>query len=414
MIKKYKDIYLILILCLLSLIINLLYLNYVPLFDEFGDEVDYKNLANNLFLGKGFTQDGINPEINRVPIYPLFLSLFLFITNDLSLIAKITNSIFASLIPLLIYLLGSLIMDKKNALIASFIGVFYPGFIVYNFYPSSEMIFLVFFGLLYYFFIKYLNKSNNYLIILFFVLFAISSLLREEFFFFIITLSLLLIYKLKYYKVRKKQIFTGLFVFLIITMTWGMRNYYVSGFWYMPTTVMGGPVNLWQSLYYSNCDKQKMMDYKHNIIDKLPYNYSRKLVLEQSLNLIKNQPSTYLNALIWNFKELFIGSHTVVIKPLAEVTFNQALKDKKYYFIIIKIILFSFNIIITTLGFIGIYLMRRNKIAMLLAFPFLFKVIIHFLTKGEIRYLIPVYPFLLIFSAVTINLIYTKYILHYK
>ena len=100
MIKKYKDIYLILILCLLSLIINLLYLNYVPLFDEFGDEVDYKNLANNLFLGKGFTQDGINPEINRVPIYPLFLSLFLFITNDLSLIAKITNSIFASLIPL--------------------------------------------------------------------------------------------------------------------------------------------------------------------------------------------------------------------------------------------------------------------------------------------------------------------------
>jgi len=390
----------IILIILLSLIIKTIYVVSVDTDKEFGDQSWYIELAKNLHDKNNFSRDGINPEINRNPLYPTILSIFYFFIKDFYLIAKLINILLGSLIPLILYKISLIYFNKRTSKIVAFLSLIYPPFTIYSIYVLTEIFYTFLLLISYYFLLKYIsNKRINYGVLAF-VLLGFSTLTRGETFFLTIILIVFLFFYDK--KSNSRHLFIFAIIFLIILLPLSIRNYLVADY-FSPLEISGGPVNLWFALYKNICDKNKLIEYKDKYITKLTYKEQNAFYKNQIIDLLRKKPMIYVHTLINNFKELFIGSHTVAIPKLNKLTFKESLNKKNYVFAFIKIVLFSFNIFITIIGFLGMYLYRKNKFILILLLPFIFKVLLHALTQGNARYLIPVYPFLLIFSALSIN-----------
>lgn len=73
-----------------------------------------------------------NEPFYRAPLYPYLLAMFFRITDSSPYWSRFIQIVFGSLLPLLIYLFGLKLFDRRVAFWAATIGVLYPTFIYYD------------------------------------------------------------------------------------------------------------------------------------------------------------------------------------------------------------------------------------------------------------------------------------------
>jgi hypothetical protein len=200
-----------LLIILLGLVIRLFFfflLFDLPLFD---DANAYTDLALN--ISNHLKYENFEGLAYRPPIYPLFLSLFFFLSSNLTFIklAQITLSLFSIL--LTYFLAQNISKSKKTALMAAFLVTLSPNL---SFYPSlllSEtlFVFLLLFSLL-------LLQTNLNLLASFF--WTLTILTRPSTFFFY---PLWLLFK----RSPSKNTLLALFFFFSCLSVWTLRNYSV-------------------------------------------------------------------------------------------------------------------------------------------------------------------------------------------
>jgi len=147
--KKHKRFLLGLFFC--ALIVRLLFFflftrhgeNYLIYFDS----AQYQNLAQQIADGKGITNSDGTAQFYRLPGYSLFLASFYKLFDSGETYALLVQIILASLIPILIFLLSSMLFPTQLvvAKVSSTIAAIHVGFVLYAGMIATETLFTIFF-----------------------------------------------------------------------------------------------------------------------------------------------------------------------------------------------------------------------------------------------------------------------------
>jgi len=113
-----------------SLLIRFLVVNYRYVINN--DEVIYFNVARNLFLGKGFTEDGINPHLLFHPLYPFYSLSIYYFSKSFELASKLNFVLFGGTICVPLYYLAKRIYNVRVARLSVLIMVFLPSWLLSN------------------------------------------------------------------------------------------------------------------------------------------------------------------------------------------------------------------------------------------------------------------------------------------
>lgn len=335
-----------------------------------------------------------------VPLYPMFLSIFFRIFQPNYLLAIFLSIILFGLASCLLYLIGVLLLGNRAGLYATIIFSFFPTLFVYSLHPKTEPLFLVFFLSAFYSFILFLRSDRNRYLILTAFFLGLSTLTKEVMVFFIILIAIFIVLK---YTIHWKQAIKTVSLLMIIYMAvlspLIMYNYRKSGHF-----AISGKV-----LAYTNFLKEKIGILK---TEKYIVASNKK---ETSSEKIGN---LFLNILDYFYKRRhFFGSTgtTVLLETLgydvSELSAISESKSPKLFLATLK--KFGWGWIIfqyCTLFFVGyvyissffalLFLIMRRKLKEVISFLL---ILLYFLAAyfyhDNVRYFIPVIPFLSILSA---------------
>ncbi|MFQ5454299.1 MAG: ArnT family glycosyltransferase, partial [Candidatus Zixiibacteriota bacterium] len=115
-----------------AIIIRVIYLNQIEVMATFDaptmDEKYHLELVQSINSDEGLPKE----PFFRAPLYPLFLASLFKITNDSFYQVRLIQLIIGSFLPLLMFLLGIKLFNRKIAFWLAVIAVFYPTFIYYD------------------------------------------------------------------------------------------------------------------------------------------------------------------------------------------------------------------------------------------------------------------------------------------
>ena len=163
------------------------------------DQAEYGRVAINLAEHSSFSmgkEAPYSPDPARTPIFPIFLSIWYWISGDFVL-STIINIFLSSITSIIVFELAMLVLKSKKA---SFASAMIFAFLPYGAYLSdlimADTLFVLFFGLFLYFFARFIifNKDIKYSwIVLSSFLLGLSALTRPITQFFIIIPILILL-----------------------------------------------------------------------------------------------------------------------------------------------------------------------------------------------------------------------------
>ena len=140
----------------------LLYIIIIALFasSEYHGEMAFLKFANN--ISKGYYSDEVNVNLNQGPGYPIFLLPFVILKLPL-FTAKLFNSVILFLATQYFYHTLRFYIEKKPAIIATYLLGMYPPILIFLPYLGSEVLayFLVC-GFVYHFSKMYENRKFNW------------------------------------------------------------------------------------------------------------------------------------------------------------------------------------------------------------------------------------------------------------
>ena len=195
------------------------------------DTYQYDLLARNIIEGNGFSlseHPPYNPDFNRTPIYPLFISIFYTLLWYKPFIIIIAQILLTSFLAYIIYSLPFL--TRKEAFIASILYVFNLNIALNGSQLLTETLFmtLIFWGVL--LFHKFLTVRKLYLLLLSAFIFGIGALTRPIGIFFPFVLGIYLVFYMLAGDGRKAFKKAILFPLIFIVMfvasisPWCIRN----------------------------------------------------------------------------------------------------------------------------------------------------------------------------------------------
>lgn len=115
-----------------ALLIRIVYLQQIqemPTFETvFMDERYHVELADQINSPEGYPDE----PFFRAPLYPYTLAMLFTVTGKSFYWTRFIQSIVGSFIPVIIFLLGLRLFDRRTGLIAGIVAVFYPTFIYYD------------------------------------------------------------------------------------------------------------------------------------------------------------------------------------------------------------------------------------------------------------------------------------------
>ncbi|MBU2263320.1 glycosyltransferase family 39 protein [Patescibacteria group bacterium] len=242
--KNHKIEFFIFLLALLARIL-LFYINLEANGGNFENTIHggdwYFEVSKNLFLGNGFSIDGLSPSPIHVPLYPLFLALSLWFFGSYKF-AVASQIIIGALIPLIGRRVSlKLIPSEKVGIWVGIVLALEPSFILFSSIFITETLFISFFLLFAFSFISYLEKNDTRSLLLSSFLLGISALTKTAVQFFPVFLIPLAWWFLRKRLPLKKLVVHGalfISIFLLLLSPWVYRNYKefgVPGMTIMPT-----------------------------------------------------------------------------------------------------------------------------------------------------------------------------------
>src|SRR3989338_7574686 len=142
-IDKKKHIFSLFILIFLAFSIRFFFLQHASFITP--DGTQYVTIAKNLINKGEYKSDGSHfPDIIQPPLYPLILSVFIRLFDDLELLGRLVSAIFGSLLIIPFFHLSQRIFNKKVAYIGSTLIVFYPALIQSSIDALTESTYIFF------------------------------------------------------------------------------------------------------------------------------------------------------------------------------------------------------------------------------------------------------------------------------
>ena len=359
------------------------------------DENIYIGLANNILTGKGYSLDGINPTGERVPLYPVFLSIVFFLGGEYYIVARIIQTVIGAASCCMIYLLGKEIFSTGVGIIAASIAIFYYPFIQMPAYLVTETlsIFLLLFS--FWWFAKFKEIYFPWGFIICGILFGLTGLARSTVFVFYLILPLIIVITSLNKKEGLKQA-TWIIVGIALTLfPWTLRNY--SHFHkFIPMSTRAGfvlyqgnnPMATGDSGGWWPMGKEYIIPNEVSLMTELERN---SYFGEEATRFIKNNPG--------KFFRLFFKKISNMWRPYYTGT-SQLSKT---------VMIFSY-IPVMILGISGMFLSYKSwrKTFIFIVF-ILYYVLVHAVLVATIRYRWLTMPFFFIFAGFTVNHILQKF-----
>lgn len=385
-------------LLILGFVVRLIYiLKFAPsdISIPSGDALGYHILAKNLLQYSQFAFEVGKPTARREPLYPVFLAIVYRLFGESLFIARLSQ-VFINVVSIfLIYLIAKEIFDELTAVLSVAISSFWPNFIYFCGALLRE-IFFMFFVLLEILMLIRCTKTQKTINYVFLgIISALMALIKTEgIAIFVMVCIYLLINK---FSIKKVLIMCISFIFIF--SLWVYRNYRV-----FKTVILG---NTWGGLaFWSGTD---ILPFE---IRGLPDEEIYKLTLEdvikaKELDEIEENKFYYERA----FKYYLENPVKIITLPIKKfLKFWRFLPHKgRIYGVDEKkmIVLGSISIPVFILFFIGIIFMlfSRNQLRknLIVLIPIVALNCVYCIFFSQIRYRIPIEPFVIMISSFTLN-----------
>ena len=389
---KNKEINILIFLFLFSILIR------IPAIVMFGDqslENEWKDIVNNLIVGKGFLYRG-EPNLFMPPLYAYYLYFFsLFNFEDQNYVKLILSSqiLLSSIVVVLFYKLNQEFFSKKISLYSSILLTIFPLYI-YSCTQISSISLQVFLTTTFLFcFFQILNRNNNLAIFIFSLVSGLLILLIGEF---LIIFIFSIIYFIIFFKINIKKILLILLISFITVSPYMIRNIIL--FDSISITKSFG-YNLWKGNNTHSSVEGSVIHNKNLLskIENIPTNNRHainldKVYLDEAINNIKEEPKKYLFLAFKKFVSFMF------------ININSS--DPKYYNIFHYIPLLIVGL--TSLAGIILSNKRSYKLNYLILIYFIIIIIFSFFFVLP-RYKLAILPLQIIFTNILVEKIYRKF-----
>ena len=192
---------------------------------QFSDQTKYLAISETLLNRSTFNDPYL---IQRAPLYPLIIFFIRSIFDNLYFVIAIQNLI--GILSLFLIYNTCKIVDKKLAILTTFLFSINLNVILYQNLIMTEGIFVTFFILSIFFLLKFLKKQKLNLLFYLSVSLAIAALIRPQIYYFPMTMFIIIFFLLKNSFKEKIKFFLIFFIiFKSLLFIWEYRNYKIHG-----------------------------------------------------------------------------------------------------------------------------------------------------------------------------------------
>lgn len=395
----------------------------------------YSTIANNFVNGMGYSMSAsapFLPDSLRMPLYPLFLSLFFYF--KIYFAAAISQIFIGSVIPVIGYKIAHKMVSKKIAFISAVALALEPFTAQMSYVFMTETLFTFFFLLSIIFLFKYFEKNSFKNISIFGLFFGLATFTRPTIQYLPILIILIILWAFR--KTLNKKTMLQSLVFLIIFLAmltpWFYRNYAVFGSIGLTTQTGFNLISYLAPSSIALDNNQNFLNTKINLFEKEKISINdinfkdASLLKDLSLKIIALHPSGLIKTAAMTLIQFFIhdrylntfqaigyfkNTDTAITIPsiLAQLSknpqlFMTSLKNLIFSEKIIFVMARLLWILITVAFFYGIYSYYRNNgltpnllsILAIVAYFALTSIIIGFGITGRLR--IPINIFIFTFA----------------
>ncbi len=370
---------------LLGLVLRLFFIFCFPQPQVVSDAAEYDIIGLSIAQGCGFTHLDSIPTARREPIYPLFLAIVYSLFGHNYLAVRILQAILSALTCIFVYFIGKRIFGKNCGILASLGCALYPHFIVTTGFVLTETPFTFSLAISMWLMLKGLEKRK--FLIPCGIFLGLSTLTRS------ITLLSPIFFLISFFLLSKKKDAIISFAFLslamgVTIMPWTIRNY-IRFHTFIPITAGVAGQNIWAGTYLPWDGDWKYYDLSDmaRLTKGLKEIEADKKLWQEAFKNITANPSGYLKLVVKKAYRLWfwIPGGKEVLKPYPKI----------------KIALTIFQYIVIFLCLLGIIFgWERWKIFLPLLAIILYITIIHsFFFLAIPRYNLPIFPYVILFSA---------------
>lgn len=399
----------IILIFLLTLFVRIFYVVAIPQLSLAGsDAKEYDLIAEGLLKGQGFPVERLadnEVEIVRPPLFPLILAGIYKVFGHNYMLARVFQALLASITVLFIYLLSrDIFRNEAAAVISCLIYSLYPSLIAYTGLLYSETTFIFFLVISMYFLNLSINSSKYIFYILTGLFLALATMVSSRSLYMVLLIFLGLLVVLKNKKVAFRGSLFIILMMIVIFSPWTIRNYFVSGGKFILLENYSSETALWLAtnpqgeILEWSYDKEPLK----SLIGHLPLSQRTPVIRNEAIRNLKKYPLAYLKNSFKRFFVLLIAGHSNCFRGL-EKSIQENISKGEFLKGSFKAVFIFFNVMVIFLGFIGMWLFRKEWTrALAVLIPVIYTIFLHTFYVAAPRLQMPMMPFLIIFAGFSI------------
>lgn len=391
---------------LLGLFVRLFYVLAVPQLSLSGsDAIEYDITAVRFLEGHGFPVERLSEdqvEIVRPPLFPLILAGIYKAFGHNYTFVRLLQALLAAVTALFIYILAKDIFRSKSVgLLSCLLYSLYPSLIAYTGLLYSETVFTFFLVISMYFLMLCLKSGRTIFFGLTGLFLALATMISSRSLYMVVFIAAALLILFKNKKTALKGSAIIILVMAAVFSPWTIRNYFVSGGKFILLESYSSQTALWlatnpqgQILEWSY-DREPLK----SLVGHLPVSQRTPVIRREAIKNLKKYPLAYLRNSVKRFFVLLVAGHSNCFSGF-EHSLKQDIAGRHFVKAAFKAGLLFFNTAVIFLGFMGIWLFRKEwRRSIVLLIPVAYTVLLHTFYVAAPRLQMPMVPFLLAFSS---------------
>ena len=368
----------------------------------FSDTRHYDRAAVNILNGNGFGE-----QYNRAPLYPVLMSGIYALFGHSFVAVRLIEVLISLGIVALVYFIALCVFSKKIALFAAGISALFPHFILIPGILYSTNIFTFLLALCLYMLLKYEETSNLYLLVAGSFIAGLTALTIPSFFFILPFWLLWIVMKPREkmsLKISRTVIFVA--VFSLTLVPWTVRNYNIYG---RLTLVRPMPITVLPNLENIEIQKAEIANGFQTTAKYLkenPNGTEKDNIGNMFLHYLKNPlgATKYVLSELAHFYALYpdrmdtANPHYHAKIKKSDERFADSFQGKWGLLKLSSIVIMTPVFIFSIIGLFASHVFRRKQL--LLLSTIVSVSIGYSMILAEVRYRIPVEPYILMFTAV--------------
>lgn len=386
-------------------------LGLIPLLDDAPEKAAYSVIAKNLLTGDRYViQPGGEPVFHRPPTYTFFLVGLYYLFGDSVVTVTLAHILLDLITCLIIYRIAHELFGQIVAL-GAVLGVgFYPLALYYDTRQMTEALFTVLLAGLIYFLIKGNQSLAKKDFFLAGIIWGLGTLCKTSLMYFAFPALGITILS----RTHKKQAIWPVVSFFVagimVISPWTIRNYVASG-GHIVLVSTAAPYTLWFGAFYPTLglDDDGLEGEKLALFEK-----TRQEIAGNDDWLSPANQNKFTRAALDNIRNSPLQFTELVGRRLFRFWFF--IQNPERQGLIPFLVLLQLFYLVP--GGVGLYYALRerahHKAVWLLLAVIMYYVVLHALTMAEVRYSVPIMPYVIIFSSYGVVRLMTEFGLQSK